>query len=73
MLSEVVVNHYLTSADAWWIKTDAMYGLQHMMRRAIDFGEDNSFLSGNARFKATERYSAGWSDPRGIYGTAGTA
>ncbi len=59
---------YLTSPTFWAIKTDSPSGLCHFERRALDFGEDNSFTTGNARFKATERYSFGWTDPRGIYG-----
>ncbi len=58
---------YLTSPTAWFIKTDCDNGLQSFTRRAMDFGEDNSFTTGNARFKATERYQPGWSDPRGVY------
>jgi len=73
LLSEVVVSNYLTSNDAWFIRTDCMDGLKHFERRALKFGEDNAFLSGNARFKATERYSFGWSDCRGLYGSEGTA
>lgn len=62
---------YLTSATAWWVKTDCPDGLCSFNRRALTFGEDNSFTTGNARFKATQRYSKGWSNPRGIYGSAG--
>jgi len=69
----VSVNNYLTSDDAWFIKTDCMDGLKRFNRTAVRFGEDNAFLSGNARFKATQRYSVGWSDPRGAYGSQGTA
>lgn len=65
------VNHYLTDTDAWFIKTNAPEGLKAFMRQAVDFGEDNAFTTGNARFKADERYSFGWSDARGIYGTSG--
>ena len=58
---------YLTSATGWYIKTDAECGLQSFTRRALTFGEDNSFTTGNARYKATERYIPGWSDARGCY------
>lgn len=58
---------YLTGDTFWSIKTDSPSGLCHFERRGLDFGEDNSFTTGNARFKATERYSFGWSDPRGIF------
>jgi len=66
-----VVNHYLTDADAWFVKTNCPDGLKTMNRRAMQFGTDNEFDTENAKFKASERYSAGWSDPRGIYGSPG--
>lgn len=66
------VNHYLTDTDAWFLKTDAPCGMIGYQRRPVIFGEDNAFTSGNARFKADERYSFGWSDPRGIYGSSGS-
>jgi phage major head subunit gpT-like protein len=66
-----VVNHYLTDTDAWFVRTNCPDGLKCMERQAVEFGEDNAFNSGNMRFKATERYSFGWSDARSIYGTAG--
>jgi hypothetical protein len=58
---------YLTSPTAWFLKTDCDNGLNSFERRALQFGEDNSFTTGNARFKASERYQPGWTDPRGIY------
>lgn len=64
---------FLTSATAWFLTTDAPDGLCSFSRRAMAFGEDDSFTTGNKRFKATQRYSKGWGDPRGIYGSAGTA
>lgn len=67
----IIVNHYLTDTDAWFIKTNAMDSLKHFSRRAMQFGIDNDFDTENAKFKATERYSFGWSDWRGIYGTPG--
>lgn len=66
-----VVNHYLTDTDAWFIKTNSPEGLKYYTRQAVEFGEDNAFTSGNIRFKADERYSFGWTDPRGIFGTPG--
>ena len=65
------VNHYLTDTDAWFIKTNCPDGLCNFDRQSVEYGEDNAFTSGNARFKADERYSFGWSDPRGCYGTSG--
>ncbi len=66
-----VVNHYLTDTDAWFIKTDASDGMKYFTRQGIEYGEDNAFTSGNSRQKADERYSFGWSDKRGIYGSQG--
>ena len=71
MVPEVVVNHYLTDADAWFIRTDAPHGMKHFERRADAFETDNDFDTENAKFKATARYSFGWTDWRGIYGSAG--
>ena len=65
------VNNYLTDADGWFIKTNAKQGLTYMNRQDAEYGEDNAFNSGNARFKASQRYSFGWSDARGCYGTPG--
>lgn len=66
-----VVNHFLTDTDAWFIKTDAPNGLKHFVRAAMKTGMEGDFDTGNVRYKARERYSFGWSDPRGIYGSAG--
>lgn len=66
-----VINHYLTDADAWFIRTDVPNGLRHFERRADDFSMDNDFDTDNAKYKATGRYSFGWSDPRGIFGSPG--
>lgn len=62
---------YLTSPTAWFIKTDVMDGLCSFNRVALDFGQDNSFTTGNLRFKARQRYAKGWGDPRGLYGSTG--
>lgn len=67
----VVVNHYLTDADAWFIRTDARDGLKYFSRRNDEFSTDNDFDTENAKFKATFRCSFGWTDPRGIYGSPG--
>jgi hypothetical protein len=63
--------HRLTAPDAWFITTTAQNGLTTFNRRAAEFEEDNDFPTENALFKATERYSAGITDWRGIYGSAG--
>jgi len=67
------VNHYLTDSDAWFIKTDAPNGLKMFQRVAIKTGMEGDFETGNVRYKARERYSLGWSDPRGIFGSPGAA
>lgn len=65
------VNHYLTDPDAWFLKTDIPNGLKHFQRVAMSTGMDGDFETGNARYKARERYSFGVSDPLGIYGSPG--
>jgi hypothetical protein len=71
IIPEVVVNHYLTDADAWFIRTSVKNGPKLYERRADEFGMDNDFDTENAKFKASARYSVGITDPRGIYGTPG--
>ena len=67
----VVVNHYLTDTNAYFIRTNCPDGMKHYERRADDFTEDNDFDTDNQKYKATGRYSFGWTDPRGLYGNAG--
>lgn len=71
IIPEVVVNHYLTDSDAWFVLTDVNDGLKYFERRGDAFEMDNDFDTENAKFKATARYSFGWTDPRGIYGSMG--
>ena len=68
---DFTVNHYLTDTDAWFLKTDVPNGLTMFERRALSFSNDNDHDTGNAKAKATMRFSVGWSDPRGIYGSVG--
>jgi phage major head subunit gpT-like protein len=63
--------HYLTDADAWFILTDVPNGLNFFWRRRPEFATDNDFDSENAKYKATMRFSSGWTDPRGIFGSPG--
>ena len=65
------VNHFLTDTDAWFVITDAPNGLKHFQRTPIRTAMEGDFDTGNVRYKARERYSFGWSDPRGIYGSPG--
>ena len=61
----------LTSTTAWWVTTDVKVGLQLMMRRALEKSMEGDFETDSMRYKSTERYQPGWTDPRTIYGTAG--
>jgi hypothetical protein len=61
----------LTSTTAWWVQTDAKVGLQLMMRRKLEKSMEGDFETDSMRYKATERYIPGWTDPRTIYGTPG--
>lgn len=67
----VVVNHYFTDTDAWFLKTNALDGMKHFERRGAAFAEDNDFDTKNLKYSASERYSFGWTDPRGTYGSPG--
>ena len=66
-----VVNHYLTDTDAFFIKTDAPRGFVHFERMGMSTKMEGDFDTGNVRFKARERYSYGYSDPRCVYGSPG--
>ena len=67
------VNHYLTDTDAFFIMTDAPNGMKQFVRSHIKTAIEGDFDTGNVRFKARERYSFGFSDPRGIFGSPGAA
>lgn len=69
----MLASHYFTSPDSWFIKTNCPQGLQRFIRRGVEFREDNEFTTENARMKTTSRWSDGWSDPRGLFGSEGTA
>ena len=72
MLSEGQANlSRLTSTTAWWVKTDALKGLQMVKRRGLEKSMEGDFETDSMRYKATERYAVGWTDPRTVYGTAG--
>lgn len=67
----IKVNHYFTSATAWFVRTNAPDSLKYYERDAISFDQDNDFDTKNAKAACYERYSVGWSDFRGVYGTPG--
>lgn len=65
------VNHYFTDTDAWFVRTNAPRGMKHFQRVAAEFAQDTDFDTSNLKYKGYERYSFGWTDPRGLYGSAG--
>jgi len=67
----IVMNHYLTSPHAWFIRTNIQNGMKYYERVGISFDQDNDFDTYNAKAKGYERYSFGWTDPRAIYGVNG--
>ncbi len=67
------INHFLNDTDAFFIMTDAPNGMKHFVRSPIKTAIEGDFDTGNVRFKARERYSFGFSDPRGIFGSPGAA
>lgn len=71
-IPEIVSNHYLTDADAWFVQTDAPEGLLSYWRREVELTKDQDFDTENAKAKATMRFSAGFGDWRCLYGSAGS-
>jgi len=67
----IKVNHYLTDADAYFIRTNCPDGMKCYQRDSYDLMKDNDFDTDNAKAKTYDRYSFGWSDPRALYGSAG--
>ena len=66
------VNNYLTDTNAWFLCTDVPNGLKHFIRSPLENKMDGDFDTGNVRYKARERYSFGWSDPLGMFGSSGS-
>jgi len=65
------INHYLTDTNAWFLTTDVPNGMKHFVRTPLQNSMDGDFDTGNVRYKARERYSFGFSDPLGMFGSAG--
>ena len=65
------VNHFLTDTNAWFLCTDVPNGLKHFVRTPLQNSMDGDFDTGNVRYKSRERYSFGWSDPLGMFGSPG--
>jgi hypothetical protein len=66
------INHFLTDTNAWFLTTDVPNGLKHFVRTPLANSMDGDFDTGNVRYKARERYSFGWSDPLGVFGSSGS-
>jgi len=66
------INHYLTDTNAWFLTTDVPNGLKHFIRTPLQNSMDGDFDTGNVRYKARERYSFGFSDPLGMFGSSGS-
>jgi hypothetical protein len=66
------INHFLTDTNGWFLMTDVPNGLKHFERMPLENKMDGDFDTGNVRYKARERYSFGWSDPLGAFGSPGT-
>jgi hypothetical protein len=67
------INNYLTDTNGWYLCTDVPNGLKHFVRSPLANSMDGDFDTGNVRYKARERYSFGWSDPLGMFGSPGTS
>ena len=67
------VNNFLTDSNAWFLMTDVPNGLKHFERTALNNSMDGDFDTGNVRYKSRERYSFGWSDPLGAWGSSGSS
>jgi hypothetical protein len=65
------INHFLTDNNAWFLTTDVPNGMKHFVRTPLSQSMDGDFDTGNVRYKSRERYSFGWSDPLGMFGSAG--
>ena len=67
------VNHFLTDSNGWYLTTDVPNGMKHFIRTPLSQSMDGDFDTGNVRYKSRERYSFGWSDPLGIWGSSGSS
>ena len=65
------INHFLTDTNGWFLTTDVPNGMKHFVRTPLAQSMDGDFDTGNVRYKSRERYSFGWSDPLGMFGSAG--
>ena len=66
-------NHFLTDTNGWYLTTDVPNGMKHFVRTPLSNSMDGDFDTGNVRYKSRERYSFGWSDPLGMFGSPGSS
>jgi len=67
------INHFLTDVNAWFLTTDVPNGMKYFIRTPMATSMDGDFDTGNVRYKARERFSFGWSDPLGMFGSPGAS
>jgi len=67
------INNYLTDTNAWFLTTDVPNGMKHFVRTPLSNSMDGDFDTGNVRYKSRERYSFGFSDPLGMFGSPGAS
>jgi hypothetical protein len=67
------INHFLTDTNGWYLTTDVPNGMKHFVRTPLANSMDGDFDTGNVRYKSRERYSFGWSDPLGMFGSPGAS
>jgi hypothetical protein len=67
------INHFLTDTNGWYLTTDVPNGMKHFIRTPLANSMDGDFDTGNVRYKSRERYSFGWSDPLGMFGSPGAS
>jgi hypothetical protein len=65
------VNNFLTDPNGYFLTTDVPNGMKHFVRTPLSNSMDGDFDTGNVRYKSRERYSFGWSDPLGMWGSQG--
>ena len=70
-IPKVITNHFFNDIDAWFIRTNVPHGMKYFERRGDQFDMDNDWDTENAKFKASARYSFGWTDPRALYASQG--
>ena len=68
-VTEWTINDFITNVKSWYLKTDVPDGLKFFQRDPLETDMHTDFTSDNLLTKATERYSFGWSNFRGLYGS----